>query len=180
VSNRIRPLVAVCVLAALAFTACGDDSETASTGSTEAPTSTGAPTTTTEEPGATTTTAAGAPSAFAEGSPEAAAAEAYRLVFDSAVPFADKSAHLDDAAALQATVEQYGEAGTSFGGITLEPTAITITGETAAVTYDVYFGTAPQYEGLTGAIENRDGTWTVTRGEFCGFMASARTPCAAA
>jgi iron complex transport system substrate-binding protein len=101
-------------------------------------------------------------------------------VFDSAVPFADKSAHLDDAVALQSTVEQYGEAGKSFGGITLEPTAITITGERAEVTYDVYFGTTAQYEGLAGAIENRDGRWTVTRDEFCGFMASARTPCAAA
>ena len=46
------------------------------------------------------------------------------------------------------------------------------------MTYDVYFGTTQQYKSLKGAIEQRSGTWTVTRAEFCGFMSSARVPCA--
>jgi iron complex transport system substrate-binding protein len=108
-----------------------------------------------------------------------AAASAYALVFDSTVAFDEKAPHLEEADALMDTVEKYATAAQSFNGIKLTPTAVTITGHSAAVTYDVYFGTTKQYSSLPGTIENRDGTWTVSRDEFCGFMASARTPCAA-
>ena len=52
-------------------------------------------------------------------------------------------------------------------------------GETATVTYDVMFGESAAYTALTGEITNVDGTWTVSRSEFCSFMASARNACPA-
>jgi iron complex transport system substrate-binding protein len=109
----------------------------------------------------------------------AAAAEAWRLVFDSSVPFDDKEPHVEDAAGLRATIEAHTAAGTAMGGITLAPTEVVVTGDTATVTYDVMFGSAVAYTALTGEIELIDGTWVVSRAEFCGFMASARNPCPA-
>lgn len=105
------------------------------------------------------------------------AAQAWSLVFDSSVPFADKAPHLPDAEALRSTVEAYAAAGEGVGGISLSPTAVTIDGDEATVTYDVLFGENAAYSDQTGTIERVDGVWVVARDEFCGFMASARTPC---
>lgn len=127
-----------------------------------------------------TATDATAEAGAIEGEDAQAAAEAWSLVFDSNVGYDDKAAHLAEADALQATVDSYTDAGASMGGITLVPTAVTVEGETAAVTYDVYFGDAVSYEGLDGEITLVDGVWTVSREEFCGFMASARNACPAA
>lgn len=159
----------------LALSACGDDGETTTTvapRTTVAATTTIAPTTT----AATTTTAAAG--TIPAGTPEAAAAEAYKTVFDSNLGFDAKAKFLEDSANLRTTIDAYTNAGKSFGGIKLTPTAVAITGTGGAVTYDVYFGTTPQYKALKGAIENRSGNWTVTRAEFCSFMGSARVPCA--
>lgn len=108
-----------------------------------------------------------------------AAAAAWSLVFDSSVPFADKADHLENAAALQATVEAYTVAGESMGGITLVPTDTVVDGDTATITYDVMFGGTAAYTALTGEIALVDGTWTVSQAEFCAFMASARNACTA-
>jgi iron complex transport system substrate-binding protein len=183
VPNPFRSLPAALVAVALVAlgAGCGDDGDDVASTGTAAETTTDAPTTdapTTTE-AVTTTSAAIAGGAFDEGSPQAAAANAYALVFDSTVAFDDKVPHLEDADALQDTVEKYAAAAQSFNGIKLTPIAVSVTGDSAAVTYDVYFGTTKQYSSLPGTIENRDGTWMVSRDEFCGFMASARTPCAA-
>jgi iron complex transport system substrate-binding protein len=100
-------------------------------------------------------------------------------VFDSTVTFADKAAHMEDADALQATVESYTTAGSAMGGISLVPTDVVIDGDTATVTYDVMFGESAAYTALTGEISNVAGTWTVSRAEFCSFMVSARNACPA-
>lgn len=110
---------------------------------------------------------------------EQAAADVWSLVFDSTVPFADKAAHIEDADALEATVESYTTAGAAMGGIALEPTAVSVDGTTATVTYDVLFGGNAAYTALVGRIDLVDGTWVVGRDEFCGFMASARNACPA-
>ena len=114
-----------------------------------------------------------------EGDAAAAASDAWTLVFDSAIGFDEKAAHIEDAAALEATVEAYTAAGDAMGGITLEPTDVVVDGETATVTYDVMFGGSAAYTALTGSISLIDGTWVVSRAEFCGFMASARNACPA-
>ena len=108
-----------------------------------------------------------------------AAAAAFALVFDSTVEFADKADHLEDAAALQATVEAYTTAGSAMGGISLVPTATVVDGDTATITYDVMFGPASAYTDQTGTITKVGEVWMVSRTEFCAFMASARNSCPA-
>lgn len=106
-----------------------------------------------------------------------AAALAWDTVFDSTVAFDEKAPFLADADALRSTVEAYAAAGDGFGGITLAPTATEVAGTSATITYDVNFGPNPAYSDQTGTIDLVDGTWTVSRAEFCSFMASARVPC---
>lgn len=110
---------------------------------------------------------------------EQAAADAWALVFDSTVGFDDKAMHMEDAEALRETVDAYTAAGDAMGGITLAPTAVVVDGDVATVTYDVMFGTSPAYADQEGTISLVDGTWVVSRDEFCGFMASARNACPA-
>jgi iron complex transport system substrate-binding protein len=86
---------------------------------------------------------------------------------------------VDDAEALRATIDAYTAAGDAMGGITLVPTEVVVAGDTATVTYDVMFGGTAAYTALTGEIALIDGTWVVSRAEFCGFMASARNACPA-
>jgi iron complex transport system substrate-binding protein len=108
-----------------------------------------------------------------------AAADAWSAVFDSTFAFDDKAEHLEDAAALQATVESYAAAGSAMGGISLDPTDVVIEGDSATVTYDVLFGGTAAYTAQTGTLTRIDGVWTVAKAEFCSFMASARNPCPA-
>ena len=102
---------------------------------------------------------------------------AWAVVFDSRAEFADKAPHLQDAAELEASNAAYAEAGERMNGIGLEPTSAVIDGDVAVVTYNVLFAGSAAYEDLTGEIVLVDGVWTVTRDTFCGFLASARTPC---
>lgn len=113
-------------------------------------------------------------------SPEAqAASDAWSTAFDSTVDFDSKAAYIADAESLRPTIESYTEAGAAMGGIRLEPTAVFVEGDTATITYDVYFGENASYTALEGEIGLVDGTWTVGRDEFCSFMASARNACPA-
>ena len=102
---------------------------------------------------------------------------AWATVFDSSVDFAEKVPHLQDAAALEASDAAYAEAGERMNGISLEPTAAVIDGDVAAIIYDVLFAGSAAYKDLTGEVVLVDGVWMVTRDTYCGFLASARTPC---
>jgi iron complex transport system substrate-binding protein len=108
-----------------------------------------------------------------------AAADAWATVFDSTIGFDAKSGLLEDADALQATVESYTTAGEAMGGISLVPTAVVVEGESATITYDVMFGDTAAYTDLTGTIDKVGDAWVVPRSEFCSFMASARNACPA-
>lgn len=121
----------------------------------------------------------GASGAVTSDDAAAAASNAWSLVFDSAIGFDDKAIYVEDAAALRSTIDAYTAAGDAMGGITLVPTDVVVTGDTAVVTYDVMFGDTAAYTALQGEIALVDGTWTVSRMEFCGFMASARNACPA-
>ena len=103
--------------------------------------------------------------------------DVWAVVFDSALDFTEKAPHLEDAASLEASNAAYTEAGARVGGISLEPTSAAIDGDVATVTYNVLFAGVAAYEDLTGTMQWVDGTWTVSREEYCGFLASARTPC---
>lgn len=134
---------------------------------------------TTAVPSATAIAPEGASAVVTSDDPADAAADVWRLVFDSSVGFDDKEAHVEDAEALRATIDAYTAAGATMGGITLVPTDAVVDGDTATVTYDVMFGGTAAYTALTGEIAQIDGTWIVSRAEFCGFMASARNACPA-
>lgn len=103
--------------------------------------------------------------------------DAWAIVFDSEVDFAEKAPHLENAPQLESTIVAYAETAAQFGGISLEPTAVTIDDDNATVTYNVLFGGAAAYSDLAGDMQMIDGVWVVSRDTFCGFMASARTPC---
>ncbi len=100
-------------------------------------------------------------------------------MFDSTLGFDAKSALVADAAALEATIDAYTPAGQAVGGIALVPTAVVVTGDNAAITYDVMFAGQPAYQGQTGSVQRVGDAWQVSREEFCGFMAAARNPCPA-
>ena len=103
--------------------------------------------------------------------------DAWALVFNSTAEFIDKAPYLEDAASLESSNAAYAAAGEGLGGISLEPTAVEIDGDAATVTYNVLFGGVAAYEDLTGEMQQVDGAWTVSREVYCGFLASARTPC---
>ena len=68
---------------------------------------------------------------------------------------------MEDAEALQATVESYTAAGDAMGGITLVPTDVVVDGDPATVTYDVMFGEETAYTALEGEMSLVDGVWVV-------------------
>ncbi len=103
--------------------------------------------------------------------------DAWAVVFDSALDFSQKAPHLEGSASLEASNAGYVAAAEGVGGITLEPTGVEIDGDAATITYNVLFGGVAAYEDLTGEIQRVDGTWTVSREAYCGFLASARAPC---
>jgi iron complex transport system substrate-binding protein len=113
----------------------------------------------------------------ASGDVEQQVTDVWTLVFDSDVPFTDKATHIEDADALRPTIETYTENGSMMGGISLRPTEVAVSGDSATVTYDVLFGDTVAYDAITGEIALVDGTWVVPRAEFCSFMASARIDC---
>ena len=108
---------------------------------------------------------------------EQAAMDAWAVVFDSEADYGDKVPHLENAAQLESTIAAYADTGKSFGGVSLEPTAVAIDGDVASVTYNVLFGGSAAYSDLSGEMQLVDGVWVVSRDTFCGFMSSARTPC---
>ncbi len=138
-------------------------------------TTTEATTTTTE---ATTTTAAAEEGIVAGQDPDVdAIVLAYTIALDSVSPFEDKAPYIDDPTGLEETVAKYLETGESMGGIGVWPTAVTIDGDTAVVTYDLLFGGNPTYPDLTGpAVKTAEG-WKITRAGFCSLMGSARVGC---
>jgi hypothetical protein len=179
--------------AAAATTLAATTTDAATTTTKAATTTTKAQTTTTKA--ATTTTKAATTTTAAATTSEAAvtsgsyvpgvdadaddAVRAWITVFDSDVPYADKASHIADAEALRPTIEGYQQAGAAVGGIELIPVGVEVTGDAAGITYDVMFAGNQAYGGQTGTIQRVDGTWQVSREEFCGFMAAARNPCPA-
>jgi iron complex transport system substrate-binding protein len=152
--------------------ACGDDDDEAGTADTSEASET---TEAAEGDSEASETTAGAAS-----DDEAAAGEVVSTVFDSSVPFDDKVALIEDGESHRADHEGYVTAADAVGGITVEPTDVAAEGDSATVTYRVLFGGNETYSDLTMDVARVDGEWVVPTDTFCGFLASARTPCAAA
>lgn len=171
--HRRTVALAVSLVAALTFTACGDDSNesTSTASSTDAPSTTVAPTTTEAQ---TATTAAATASALA--GEEAEIAAIYETVFDSNAPVEDKIDLIVGGEELRSTIESYATAGAAVGGISMKTSSVTIDGSTASIEYSVLFAGVEQYTGQKGELVN-DGGWKVPREQFCSIMASARNAC---
>jgi iron complex transport system substrate-binding protein len=185
---RLRTLSTLTLTGALALVAaCGDDDDatTEAVETTEATETTEVVETTeaveaTEAPATTAaTTSAPATGGYVPGAdPDAdAAALAWTTAFDSTLGYDAKATAIADAAALRPTIEAYTPAGDAVGGITLEPTAVVVTGDTAAITYKVLFAGTSPYPEQDGTVQRVDGVWVVGREEFCAFMGMARNPC---
>lgn len=134
-------------------------------------------TTVTTAPTTTTTTAAAGGIVPGEDPEVDAVVATYEIVFSSKTGYDEKAPYLDDPAGLEETAAKYQETGESMGGVELYPTAVTVNGETADVTYDLLFGGTPAYPDLSGDAFLIDGTWKITRDMFCAMMASARVGC---
>lgn len=161
-----RLAATLAVLLVLGFGGCGDDdNDDATTGTTEA--------TEAEASETTGTTAAAEPD---EGD---AAGEVAATVFDSSVAFDDKAALIEGGETHRGSHDGYIAAAEQVGGITLEPTDVAVAGDTATVTYRILFGGNEAYADLTMDVTRVDDGWVVPTDAFCGFLASARTPCAA-
>lgn len=182
-TKRLFPMVVALLLVAAA---CGSDdpvdagaSATTTTVAAVTTTTTAAPaTTTTVAPATTTTAMAGEGGIVAGEDPEVdAVVLAYTTALDSVTPYEDKVPYIDDPSGLEETIAKYLETGQSMGGIGVLPTAVTIDGDTAVVTYDLLFGGNPTYPDLTGeAVKTAEG-WKITRAGFCSLMSSARVGC---
>jgi hypothetical protein len=169
--NPIRPLLAALALA-VTGAACSDDAD--STAEASATTTTTEATTTSTEDAPTTTAA----STELTGE-EAAAAEVVATLFDSSAAFDAKVALVEGGEAHRADHDAYVQAATAVGGIALAPTAVTIAGDQATVTYDVLFAGTAVYEDLTVTADRSGDGWVISTEEFCGFLASARVTCSA-
>jgi hypothetical protein len=164
-----RTVLAVLAAGALVFAACGGDDSDDSSSESDTTTTTAAETTTTTAAEADTTELTGE---------EAAAAEVVATLFDSSVAFDEKIALVEGGEAHRATHDAYVVAADAVGGITVEPTAVDIAGDTATVTYNLSFAGTPQYEGLTKDLTRSGDSWVMSTAEFCGFTAQAGAACA--
>ena len=78
---------------------------------------------------------------------------------------------------MRTAVDAYTAAGSTMGGITLEATAVVITGDEALVTYDVLFGGTAAYQDLDKTLVRVGDDWVVPQAAFCELLTSARVPC---
>lgn len=184
--NHRKQFTALIAVLALALAACGGGDSGSTTTIDEATTTTEAASPTTGAPATTTTAAATSSTAGEEGivpgeDPEVDAIVAlYQTVFDSTTSFDEKAALIVDPTGLEDTVATYASTGESVGGVTVEPTAVVVTGDEAEVVYTIFFSGNPTYPGQQGSAVRVDGEWKVGRDMFCGLMASARSACPAA
>lgn len=182
-----KHLPVLLIILSLVIAACGGDDAGADTTEPEATTTTAEEETTTTAAPETTTTAeaSGTSTTVAEemaivpgeDSEVDAVVEVYKVVFDSSTTFEEKAVFIDDPSGLEDTVTTYQATGDSVGGVTAEPTEVTIDGENAAVVYTLFFSGNPTYPGQEGSAMLTDEGWKVSREMFCGVMASARSAC---
>jgi len=172
--RRLALLLALVVgLAGLA--GCGDDSDDDAEGTGDETADESADTTEAET---ADTTGPEAADEGGGGADEEAAGLAVQRVFDSTVAFDDKVASLEGGEAQRADHEAYVGAAGAVGGIAVEPTDVAVNGDTATVTYRVLFAGNEMYRDLSMDVTKVGEAWVVPTDAFCGFLASARTPCA--
>ncbi len=176
-----KPMLLLAVVAFLLVAACGD-AEDGGAGETAAEVTTTAAAAATTIPATTvapTTTASNDGIVLGEDPDVDAIVGAYVIAFDSTSGYDEKAPYIDDPTGLEETVAKYLTTGETMGGIGVNVSTVMISGEEAAVTYDLLFNGNPTYPDQPGtAVLTPDG-WKVPRSVFCGLMASARVGCPA-
>ena len=100
---------------------------------------------------------------------EQAVMDAWALIFDPTADFSDKAAHFQEASGLE-------EVNAAFGGLvqsngaSLNPTAVSVDGDTAMVTFDLLLGGQVMQADNAAPFDLVDGTWAMPRAAFCGFF----------
>lgn len=178
----MRPITLLVAAIVLIAAACGSDTSETTTTTAPATTTTAAATTTTAAPATTAATTstegtAAEPIVPGEDPDVDAVVEAYVLVFDSTTTYEEKVPYLVEPDGLEETVAAYTTTGEQFSGVSVQPDAVTIDGDTATITYTLLFGGAPAYSDLTGEAELTEAGWQISRDTFCTLMQQARVGC---
>ena len=182
-----RTLIGLSVVALVLAGCSSDDGSSSTTAAAAAdsttttlPPTTEAETTTTTVATTTTTTAPQIPTTpVVPGEDEDAdeIVELFAIVFDSTSSVEDTMPLIVDSEGLEATIEAYNEAGEGVGGLFLQVNETGVSGENAAVVYDLLFAGNPFQTDQRGEAVNEDDTWKVTRAYFCSIAELARVPC---
>ena len=201
--RKLAPTIALLVALGLLAAACGDSSAatvapeaTTQTVAATAPPTTAPPTTTTAPPPTTTlpptTTTSAPPETMppitASDAPPAsivpgedpdvdAVVAAFTMALDSTTDYAASASFIEASEDLEETVMDYMAQGDAFGGVGVLPTAVSVNGDVATVTYTLLFGGSPAYSDQKAEALRIDGVWKVSRASFCGLMRSARVGC---
>jgi hypothetical protein len=161
--SRWRSLAAcAAVVASVALAACSSSSSSSS-----------APPATTSAPAATTA-AATTPAATTSGSAFTGAAKLvadnWTAFFDPKTPAATKVTLVQDGSTTLAPVLA-GQATNAQAKLTsAKVSAVTVSGSTATVTWDLLLSGTPVLSGQKGTAVLEGGTWKVSKASFCGLL----------
>jgi hypothetical protein len=169
--SRWRSLAACgAVVASLALAACSSSS---SSSSSSAPPATSAPATT----AAATTPAATTPAATTPAATTPAATDAAKQVadnwtafFDPKTPAAKKATLVQDGSTTMAPVLAAQAKNPQAQLTSAKVTAVTVSGSTATVTWDLLLSGTPVLTKQKGMAVLEGGTWKVSKASFCGLL----------
>ncbi|MCF2532990.1 IseA DL-endopeptidase inhibitor family protein [Yinghuangia soli] len=160
----------------LLLAGCGDDDKddkgSSSTAPSSAPSSqapapsSAAPTS--AKPTGASSAPAGAVDQSTWSADQKAAAAAYGSLFDPKTPVADRKALITDSESIAPLIDGL-LAHPVMGTASLKVKDVKVTGDKAAVTFDVLISGAPAYENRTGEAVKVDGKWKVSKSVICGF-----------
>ena len=164
---RWRSLAAcAAVIASVALAACSSASSSSSApAATTAAATTSAPATT---PAATTPAATTSGSAFTGAAKMVA--DNWTAFFDPKTPGATKVTLVQDGSTTLAPVLAAQATNPQAKLTSAKVTAVTVSGSTAAVTWDLLLSGTPVLNGQKGTAVLEGGTWKVSKASFCGLL----------
>ncbi|MFI6587689.1 hypothetical protein [Embleya sp. NPDC050493] len=175
-----RAWLALPVAAVLVMSGCSDDDKkddkAKSTPSASAPVAPAAttPATTASTPaapgGASSAPPAGGTTLTGE---EKKVADNWDKLFDNATPLADRKAVLENSAQVGTLVETLANDPLAKQ-VTSKTTAVKISGEKAAVSFDILLAGTPALPGQTGQAVKQDGTWKVSLSTVCTLVSALK------
>jgi hypothetical protein len=164
---RWRSLAAcAAVVASVALAACSSSSSSSSAPAATTAAATTAPAATT--PAATTPAATSSGSAFT--GTQKTIADNWTAFFDPTTPAAKKATLLQDGSTTLAPVLAAQATNAQAKLTSAKVTAVTVSGSTAAVTWDLLLSGTPVLTAQKGTAVLEGGTWKVSKASFCGLL----------